>query len=141
MILNSGSSYLFDTTVFIDAIRARPVARNLLLQVKSDRTISVGYSIITEAELWAGIRGSRTEKEHETLLRPFKRYFINVAVARRAGELQRLLASSKPSTIPSIADCIIAATAEYYGLTVCSKNTRHFSMFSQFSIRVVEYQL
>lgn len=140
MILTMGNKYLFDTTVFIDAMRKRPVARQII-QESLINSIPAGYSIITEAELWSGIRGLRTVEEHIMLLRPFVRYNLNVTIARRAGEFQARLAASRPVTMPDIPDCIIAATAEYYDLVICSKNTRHYNMFSLFSIPVLEYSL
>jgi predicted nucleic acid-binding protein len=96
---------------------------------------------LTEAELWAGIKASHTPKDYEELLAPFKRYCIDVAIARRAGELSAPLGATKVQRIPGIADCILAATAEHHGLTVCSRNTQAFSLFSTFSIQVVYYRL
>jgi predicted nucleic acid-binding protein len=132
MIPTPGNKYLFDTTVFLDAIRRRPVARQIMFEAR-DQQITVGYSILTEAELWAGITGMRTAQEHEILLKPFKRYFLNVTIACRAGQLWASIARTKPDTIPDIADCIIAATAEYYAMGVCTRNKNHFSLLEQFS--------
>lgn len=143
MNLEPGNSYLFDTTVFIDVLRKHEAARKLFYQARF-YPVSVGYSIITEAELWAGISEHkfRTVPQHTALLKPFRRYFINVTIARRAGELRRLLAESgavKKEQGPHLPDCIIAATAEYYHLTVCSRDSGHFRLFGQFSISVLEY--
>lgn len=141
MDLIAGNRYLFDTSVFIDHFRKRPTARNLYFQARF-HSVSVGYSIITEAELWAGIRGYRTVEEHIAILKPFNRYFINVTIARRAGELRRLLETGgvvQKGEGPYIPDCLIAATAEFYGLTVCTRDTRHFDRFRRFSISVLEY--
>ena len=143
MDLVPGNSYLFDTTVFIDVLRKHEAARKLYFQGRF-YPVSVGYSILTEAELWVGIdeHKFRTVPEHVILLKPFRRYFINVTIARRAGELRRLLRQSNlvnKDQLPALPDCIIAATAEYYNLTVCSKNSKHFSLFGHFSISVLEY--
>lgn len=96
MTLKIGKKYLFDTTVFIHALRGKNTARQLMRQAQF-HGISVGYSVITEAELWVGIQFSplRTEKQHRTVLRPFKRYFINVNIAKRAGELRGKLVQAK----------------------------------------------
>ncbi|RMF82887.1 MAG: type II toxin-antitoxin system VapC family toxin [Chloroflexi bacterium] len=140
MDLKRGNKYLFDTTVFIGWFRGHSEARKLVHQARF-QNIFVAYSIITEAELWAGIRDLRTPEQHIALLKPFHRYFINVTIARRGGELRSLLAQSgiAKGRVPGIADCIIAATAEYYELTVCSKNTRDFNLFKQYAIQVAEY--
>lgn len=140
MDLKTGNKYLFDTTVYIDALRGRPNGRNLIYQAKF-KPISVGYSLITEAELWAGIKGFRTPEQHKILLRPFHRYMVNVTIARRAGFLRMTLdTAQKGQQTPSIMDCLIAATAEYYGLTVCSANARDFSRFQLFSIPSLMYK-
>ncbi|MDQ7033817.1 MAG: hypothetical protein Q9P01_02980 [Anaerolineae bacterium] len=88
MILKIGSKYLFDTSVFIDAFRKDKDAQSIMFQARFNGT-SVGYSIVTETELWVGVMQSRflTPNRQRVMLRPFKRYFINVTIARRAGEL------------------------------------------------------
>jgi predicted nucleic acid-binding protein len=142
MELVAGNKYLFDTTVFIDALWKRPIAKKLYYQARF-YPVSVGFSVITEAELWYGINEFkfRTVQEHINLLKPFRRYFVNVTIARRAGELQRLLVQSgiKRDDCPSLDDCIIAATGEYYDLTICTKNRTDFGLFRRFSISVLEY--
>ncbi len=145
--LTNGTNYLFDTTVFIDAFWKRQIAKKLFYQVRF-HDVSAGYSIITEAELWYGINAYkfRTVAEHVLLLKPFKRYFVNVTIARRAGDLQRLLVQTHrfkrdSDECPSIDDCLIAATGEYYGLTICTRNGRHFDLFRAYGIPVLEYSI
>ena len=60
MNLIPGNKYLFDTTVYIDLFHGRETGKRLHYQARF-MEISVGYSIITEAELWVGIRGFHTE--------------------------------------------------------------------------------
>jgi predicted nucleic acid-binding protein len=132
------NNYLFDTTVFDDFLRGRPIAQQIFSQVRL-RNISISYSILTEAELWVGIQGSRTVREHEDLLRLFQRRYINVTIARRAGELRRQLHGVRHQRIPGMVDCIIAATGEYYGLPVCTRNTKDFSLLSDLGIAVFQY--
>ena len=142
MTLQIGTDYLFDTEVFIGILRNRKEPRKLLYQARF-LGVSVGYSIITEAELWQGIAGLRTEQQHKILLRPFTRYFINVTIARRAGEIKRLLHEKhirQHNQRPFLADCFIAATAEYYGLTICTNDKKDFNLFhDHFSIPLFEY--
>lgn len=144
MDLKIGTRYCFDTTVFAGALRKISDAEKLIYQARF-YSVHVGYSIITEAELWSGIRGMRTEGEHIRLLRPFTRYSINVTIARRAGEMQRILVqhfSKSGQSLPQLPDCLIAATADYHGLTICSANSTHFPLFQQlFSIPVEEYRV
>ncbi len=145
MELKNGNSYLFDTTFFIDAFRKLPIARQFYAHARW-RSVSVGYSIITEAELWAGIdEGNfRTAQDHMILLKPFHRYFINVTIARRAGEIRRLMVKSgksQKSQGPLLPDCLVAATAEYYNLILVSRNSRDFVKFHDFGIAVELYGL
>lgn len=138
-ILTAGNKYLLDTTVFINAKRNIGTARQLIFEARTP-TIAAGYSIITEAELWFGIRSNnlRTEAEHKILLRPFRRYFVNVAIARRAGLMAGAIHQKTNKRI--LPDCVIAATAEYYGLIVCTRNTVDFTELSkEFGIQYLAY--
>jgi predicted nucleic acid-binding protein len=144
MVLTTGNRYLLDTTVFIDSLSGRGVARSILFQAQAGSesgALSAGYSVYTEAELWAGIRPPWTVEEHKRLLRPFRRYLLSVSIARRAGDLQARLRATQQARepIPQLSNCIIAATGEYYGLTVCTRNSRHFAVFQAFGISVTEY--
>jgi predicted nucleic acid-binding protein len=140
MVLSADTDYLFDTTVFIDYLRGRPVAGSIFHQAQS-MSLKIGYSILTLAELWVAVSTERQTRDYDLLLKPFQCYPIEIAVAKRAGELRAATGSVKGQSIPSVVDCLIAATGERYGLTVCSRNTRHFNLFRQYSISVVEYQL
>lgn len=141
MNLIPGNRYLFDTSVYIDLLRGRSIGRNLHYQTRFGR-ISVGYSIITEAELWQGIVGLRTETEHTAVLRVYRRYFVNVTIATDAGRFWRELRHEVKLTkeeMPGLADCLIAATAHFYDLRLISKNSRHFPEFRRFGVQVDEY--
>jgi predicted nucleic acid-binding protein len=143
MALTAENSYLFDSTVFIEALHRQPVARQIMFEAR-DKRIPVGYSVITEAELWVGIKPPWTVQEHEILLRPFKRYYINVTIARRGGQLRGLLLAipqGQRQGLPGLGDCIIAATAEYYGLTVCTRNRSHFEAIQKVAGHSFKLQL
>lgn len=83
----SNENYLFDTTVFIDYLRQRQIAQDIFKQVRLNQ-ISVGYSILTESELWAGMKDQENTRLYLDLLKPFRRYPLNTTIARRAGELR-----------------------------------------------------
>jgi predicted nucleic acid-binding protein len=141
MALITGTSYLFDTTVFIHAFRKREVARNILSQAETLDLVS-GYSVITELELWVGVKGSQMAHNHEIMLGPLQCYFITIKIARRAGELRQLLVREVgKANAPGIPDCVIAATAQHHGMTVCTHNSRDFGLFQQFGISVYEYTI
>ena len=129
MDLKIGNNYLFDTTVYIDSLRNNPLqkdaVRKLMFQARDNR-ISVGYSIITEIELWAGIKGLWTVEQHEVLLAPMRRYLLGVRIAKRAGNILSLLAQAQIKSI-GMADCVIAATAEYHNLILITRNPDDFN--------------
>lgn len=137
----SGNKYLLDTTVYIDYLRSIPVARKIIFDTRTPKFMC-GFSIITEAELWAGMRKFDTPATYKSLLQPYNRYFINITIARRAGKLRRLIqdALGQGGSAPEIADCIIAATAEYHNLTVYTRNETHFKHFISHSINVQFYK-
>ena len=134
MNLNPRYKYLFDTSVFIDLLRKRPEGKNLVFQAHRLR-IPVGYSIITETELWVGITGKWTEHEHKLVLRPFTRYFVNVTIARNTGHFYR---ETRQKGV-GLADCLIAATAHYYDLRICTRNEKHFKYFKKFGVEIDAY--
>jgi predicted nucleic acid-binding protein len=145
MQLTTGNKYLFDTGIFIKARRRKdPLharARWLLWQAR-DQQISVGYSVMTEAELWVGISAAqfRTEAEHKILLRPYRRYLLNAAIARRGGEMRRQLNERGvgQNDGPQLVDCLILATAEFHRLIVYTTDVHHFSKINQYAISAVQ---
>lgn len=141
MSLKSNYKYLFDTSVFIHVLRGNQSAQKLMSQSQT-LGISVGYSILTEYELWVGIYNSSrwTEKQHKILLRPFKRYLINTRITHRAGEMRGKLMRAGVQSGPQLVDCVIAATAEFYGLIVVTDNTNDFTQFGRYSISNVSFQ-
>jgi predicted nucleic acid-binding protein len=148
MPLTKGNSYLFDTGIFIKALRRRDPAhdraRQLLRQAVVEQ-ISVGYSVITEAELWVGISAAhgRTEAEHTLLLSPFRRLAIIVpAIPRRAGEIRRLLNENGVGRTdgPQLMDCLIIATAERYRLTLFTTDRNHFAQLLQHRVSDVNVE-
>src|SRR5688572_3509929 len=131
----SGNRYLLDTTVFIDYLRGIPVAKQIIGNTRDPRLTS-GYSVITETELWAGMRESDNYRQYLVLLSPYNRYFINLTIARRAGELAHLIRQSRRwESLPEITDCLIAATAAYHDLTIYTRNEKHFRHFLDYEIR------
>lgn len=142
MNLTPGDKYLFDTSVYIDLIRGRIVGKRLHHQARF-LSISVGYSIITETELWLGIVGLRTETQHIEVLKPYKRYFNNVTIARDAGRFFREFShvdKLQGKALPGVPDCLIAATAKFYNLPLVTKNTQHMPRFSKFGVIIDGYQ-
>lgn len=143
-MVTNGNSYLLDTSVFIDYLRGKYVAHKIIFDTRSTH-VSAGYSIITEAELWAGISGLRTEASHIKLIQPFDRYFINITIARRAGQLKSVINNALKGQVgmepPGLNDCLIAATAEFHDLTVVTRNEKHFKHFAIHAIDLQFYTI
>jgi len=143
-MVTSGKKYLLDTSVFVDYLRGKPIAHKIIFDTRTNN-VSAGYSVITEAELWAGISGFRTEASHIRLIQPFNRYFINVTIARRAGQLKSTINNTIKGQVgvepPGLNDCLIAATAEFHDLIVITRNEKHFKHFVTYSIGMDFYTI
>jgi predicted nucleic acid-binding protein len=77
-------------------------------------------------ELYAGFKSRREEQNGERLLSEAKILPVTHDIAKRAGILSRIYASSHG--LDDI-DAIIAATAEQHGLRLATLNVKHFPMF------------
>ena len=68
-----------------------------------------------------------TVEQHEKVLMYLKRYPLLSRIAKRAGRYRSSL--DQMGLIggqPGIMDCVIAATAEYYGLVLVTRNPKDF---------------
>ena len=108
---------LVDTDVFIDHLRG---AREL----RPGRN-RLHYSVITRCELLSGAVGSALVQQ---LLEPFRELAVDRPVAERAGRIRRETGIATP-------DALIAATAIENGLTLVTRNRRHFQLVRQLRIR------
>jgi predicted nucleic acid-binding protein len=115
-------SVLLDTSVVIDLLRGHPAALVYARGLEEPPTCSE----VTRVEVLRGVRSAERVRT-ERLLRSFAWTAVDEPVARRAGELGRAYRRSHPGL--GLADLIVAATAEEYGLSVATANVRHYPMF------------
>ncbi len=108
-----GTPVLFDTNILIDYLSAQPQAR-IELDRYSDRAIS----IITWMEVMVGSTPA-DEDEMRSFLLNFKTLELSTAIAEQAFLVRRARKIKLP-------DAIIQATAEVYGRTLVTRNTRDF---------------
>jgi predicted nucleic acid-binding protein len=108
--------------LFIDYRRKKDAAAASLLQKAWGGAINAGFSVITDYELWFGIRNQKESREHKILLHKLYRYPLTVNVARQAAVIFRTYGNIGIS----LPDAIIAATALRYGIPVCTRNNKHF---------------
>jgi hypothetical protein len=113
---------LLDTTVLIDALRARHNRRSLLAElVETGHTLTT--SAINIAEVYAGMRPGEAVAT-EAFLSNLECYSITPEVARRAGSLRQKWAQ-KGKTL-TLADMIVAAVSLEHGLTLMTDNRKDF---------------
>lgn len=112
---------LFDTDVLIEYLRGRQRAVEYLEGLVDDMCISV----VSIAELFAGVRGDREEDSLKQFLLAFSALPVTGTVARLGGLYRR---DYRQSHGTGLADALIAATTEENGATLVTFNQRHFPM-------------
>lgn len=115
---------LIDTDVLVEYLRGRGEAVKYLEGLKADLHLSV----ISIAELFAGVRGEEEEKSLNQLLETFVVLPVTQEAARLGGLYRR---DYGPSHGTGLADALIAATAEEAGADLVTFNQRHFPMLSK----------
>ena len=130
--------YLVDTNVISAAAPSRPVSP-ALIEWMDTYSASLFLSAVTVAEIEDGIAKSRREGATrksadlsawlETVLHLYgdRVLAFDVATARIAGSISDRARGA--GRTPGFAYIIIAATAQHHGLTMLSRNLRHFETF------------
>ena len=115
-------SVVFDTSILIDVLRGDASALGYVRRVATVPTCSE----VTRIEVARGLRsGERSTAEQ--LFRTLRWVPLDEPIARRAGELGRRWDRHRPGI--SLADLVVAATAEHVGAELATANVRHFPMF------------
>ena len=118
--------FLVDTDVLIDYLRGHSVAVRFVT-AHSDR---IAVSAISVAELYAGVRGGSDDAERRSLsdfLSLVRIIPVSAAIAKAGGLYQREYGRSHGV---SLADAIIAATANSFDTQLKTLNIKHFPMFA-----------
>jgi toxin FitB len=130
--------YLVDTNVISAAAPSRPVAL-ALVEWMDTHSASLFLSAVTVAEIEDGIakllrEGARRKSTDlaawlEAVLHLYDDRVLafDVATARIAGVISDRARGQ--GQMPGFADIMIAATAQHHGLTILSRNLRHFESF------------
>lgn len=122
--------YLFDTDVLIDYLRSRPEAITYI----EATTAPMLLSVITLAELYAGVRDGNERTALDTFVDAFVVLPINSNIAVTGGLYRRVYGKSHGV---GLADALIAATVEHHNATLVTLNAKHFPMLADV---VVPYQ-
>lgn len=117
------AKYLLDTDVVIEWLRRdQPVVQWLKLHDGTGDFLAL--TPVSIAELYAGLR-PREEFVIGDILQVLHCVEIDERVGRKAGHYRQRFARSHGV---EIADALIAAAAHVHGLTLCSRNLRHYPM-------------
>lgn len=114
---------LADTSILVDFLRGNQVAESWLNQFS---TGEVAISVVTAAELIAGCRNRREQKQVEQDLEIYPTVWISGSVSAVAWEWYR---TYRLKDGVGFLDCLIGATAHQHGLTICTLNDKHFRPF------------
>jgi len=112
---------LLDTDVLIDYLRGNDNAIRFLENLQERLCVSV----ITFAELYAGIRNKKEQRVIEKFLAAFDVLAIDQVIAIKGGLFRK---EYMPSHGVGLADALIAATAEICKARLVTLNQRHFPM-------------
>jgi tRNA(fMet)-specific endonuclease VapC len=119
------TTYVLDSDFIIDCLTRRRDALTTLEQLEPQ---GLAASIITYAELYEGIAGSRTREEDERRLADFladvELLGVDIEIARIFGDRRAALRAQ--GTLIDNFDQLIAATALRFDLALATRNTRDF---------------
>jgi predicted nucleic acid-binding protein len=115
------SAWLCDTCVIIDYLRDRNEAVDFMRQASAPPSVS----IVTVAELLAGVRNPTEHHRIEALLGQLSVHDVDLEIARLAGSYCH---QYRRSHAVEIADGSIAATARAHGARLITRNVCHFPM-------------
>ena len=130
-------AYLVDTNVISAASPFRATGRAELIDWMDRQSAALYLAAVTVAEIEDGIAKARRENARrkasglttwlDAVLHLYADRILafDVAAARIAGALSDLARSQ--GLAPGFADIVIAATARAHGLTVLTRNLRHFA--------------
>ncbi len=112
---------LIDTDVLVDYLRGRSEAVNYLDNLSAPLFLSV----ITVAELYAGVRNGQERKQLDSFINAFGIIPLDDTIAITGGLYRRDYGKSHGT---GLADALIAATAMTRQLTLVTLNKKHFPM-------------
>jgi predicted nucleic acid-binding protein len=116
------AEYLIDTTTIIDHLRGDKKVNSYLEEIGIRGGIA-GCCCINITETYTGMKDKEKEKT-DKFIESLYYFEVTKEIARLAGKLKQKYAG-KGNTL-STTDVIIAATAIRYGLTLVTKNLKHY---------------
>ena len=129
MAATTEATGLTDTDILIDA--ARGVAEAIAFLAAQRAAAGINVSIVSAMELVAGCRNKIELTQTQQFLQPVHVLPIGANTSQTAYQLMESFFLSHGLLIP---DALIAATALEHGLTLHTKNTRHFQMIPALTV-------
>ena len=123
--------YLLDSDVIVEWLRRNDAVVRWVTSHDAAGDF-LGWTPVSIAEIGAGIR-PREEFVIGDLAQVLHCVELDERVGRKAGSYRRQFARSHGV---EIADALVAAAAHVHGLTLCSRNLRHFPMRDLKKLRV-----
>jgi len=124
--------YLLDSDVLIDISRAMPAAIDYVDQLPDPWMIGQ----VTAMELLVGARDKREVSWLHSFLSSYPTVPLDDATGKRAYQLLMHYAKSHGL---HVFDSLVAATALQKGLTLVTRNKRHFGMIDELILQVPGY--
>ena len=112
---------LVDTDIIIDYLRGQPHAAGLL----KEHAAEISFSVITFAEVLAGVLSNEEEKDVLALFGAFPLLPVSAEIASQAGRFMRTFRKSHGIELP---DALIAGTCAHYKLELFTLNVKHYPM-------------
>ncbi len=122
---------LVDTDVIIDFLRGNSIA----IKYISDKLDDISLSIMTVAELYAGVRGKKERKELDYFISLFPIENLTCDIAVLAGLYKNEY--SKSHNI-GLTDALIAATVQINHLTLKTLNLKHYPMIKNIKVPYIK---
>jgi predicted nucleic acid-binding protein len=118
---------LYDTSVLIGYLRRNNPRATLYVDVVRNGTVSACCSVVTEAELFTGIRNRRERAEVESILDEFQIIPMTSSIARLAGSLLR--GNDENQIKAHFGDALIGTSAIDAGETILTTDGRSQRVF------------
>jgi predicted nucleic acid-binding protein len=125
-------AYLVDTNIMVDVTRGSAKAADYLDSLGGPRLLSA----TTALELIGGARSQREVNDLDIMISAYDRVPPTDDIARRAYYLMK--AYAKSAGLQTL-DSLIAATALEEGLTLVTRNRKHFQMIGGLNLEVPGY--
>ena len=123
--------YLVDTDVLIDNIREKPGVADYL-----DSLREWSYSVITAMELFTGAQSKKEIQKLEKFLADYREIPLSGDIGSNGRDIVREYAKADGM---GALDALIAATAMNEGMTLSTKNEKHFRNIEGLSLEIAKY--